>query len=63
MYFLLSGHIRDRNICPLKRAVRLEGNNATLGTRILNDSGLNVIAANTLTEAAQKIVAAVRAIK
>lgn len=39
--------------------VRLEGNNAKLGAEILNKSGLNVIAADGLTDAAQKIVAAV----
>lgn len=39
--------------------VRLEGNNAELGTKILNDSDLNVIGANGLTDAAEKIVAAV----
>ncbi|MGQ3888396.1 ADP-forming succinate--CoA ligase subunit beta [Legionella sp. CNM-1927-20] len=39
--------------------VRLEGNNATLGAEILNKSDLNVIAANSLTDAAKKIVAAV----
>lgn len=39
--------------------VRLEGNNAKLGADILNQSGLNVIAANGLTDAAKKIVAAV----
>ncbi|KTC94378.1 ADP-forming succinate--CoA ligase subunit beta [Legionella erythra] len=39
--------------------VRLEGNNAELGADILNKSGLNVIAANSLTDAAKKIVAAV----
>lgn len=40
--------------------VRLEGNNAKLGAEILNNSGLNVIAANGLTDAAKKIVAAVK---
>lgn len=40
--------------------VRLEGNNATLGADILNKSGMNVIAANSLTDAAKKIVAAVK---
>lgn len=40
--------------------VRLEGNNATLGAEILNNSDLNVIAANSLTDAAKKIVAAVK---
>lgn len=39
--------------------VRLEGNNAALGAEILNKSGLNVIAASGLTDAAKKIVAAV----
>lgn len=39
--------------------VRLEGNNAKLGADILNQSGLNVIAADGLTDAAKKIVAAV----
>ncbi|HVT62786.1 MAG TPA: succinate--CoA ligase subunit beta, partial [Legionellaceae bacterium] len=39
--------------------VRLEGNNAKLGADILNKSDLNVIAADGLTDAAQKIVAAV----
>jgi succinyl-CoA synthetase beta subunit len=39
--------------------VRLEGNNASLGQEILNNSQLNVIAADSLTDAAKKIVAAV----
>jgi len=39
--------------------VRLEGNNATLGADILNKSDLNVIAANSLTDAAKKIVASI----
>lgn len=39
--------------------VRLEGNNAKLGADILNKSDLNVIAADGLTDAAKKIVAAV----
>jgi succinyl-CoA synthetase beta subunit len=38
--------------------VRLEGNNAPLGSQKLAESGLNIIAANSLTEAAQKVVAA-----
>ncbi|MEI8608516.1 ADP-forming succinate--CoA ligase subunit beta [Enterovibrio sp. Hal110] len=37
--------------------VRLEGNNAELGTQKLADSGLNIIAATSLTEAADKVVA------
>ena len=40
--------------------VRLEGNNAELGSQLLSDSGLNLIAANDLTDAAEKIVAEVR---
>ncbi|MBA2650624.1 MAG: ADP-forming succinate--CoA ligase subunit beta [Legionella sp.] len=39
--------------------VRLEGNNAQLGSDILDKSELNVIAAHSLTDAAKKIVAAV----
>ena len=38
--------------------VRLEGNNAELGTTKLAESGLNIIAATSLTEAAEKVVAA-----
>ena len=41
--------------------VRLEGTNVELGKKIINESGLNVIAANDLADGAQKIVAAVRA--
>jgi len=40
--------------------VRLEGNQAELGSKKLEQSGLNIIAAASLTDAAQKIVAAVR---
>ena len=38
--------------------VRLEGNNAELGSKVLSDSGLNIIAAKSLTEAAQEAVKA-----
>ena len=38
--------------------VRLEGNNAELGREVLANSGLNIIAANSLTDAAQQVVAA-----
>jgi succinyl-CoA synthetase beta subunit len=41
--------------------VRLEGTNVELGKSILTASGLNVIAANDLDDAAQKITAAVAA--
>jgi len=40
--------------------VRLEGTNVELGRKILNESGLNVIAANDLDDAAKKVVAAVK---
>ena len=39
--------------------VRLEGNNAELGSKLLSESGVNIIAANDLTDAANKIVEAV----
>ncbi|MFT7561032.1 MAG: succinyl-CoA synthetase beta subunit [Flavobacteriales bacterium] len=38
--------------------VRLEGNNAEIGTKVLAESGLNIIAATSLTDAATKVVAA-----
>ncbi|MBN7798874.1 ADP-forming succinate--CoA ligase subunit beta [Parahaliea mediterranea] len=38
--------------------VRLEGNNAELGQKVLADSGLNIIAATSLTDAAQQAVKA-----
>ncbi|WP_323060055.1 ADP-forming succinate--CoA ligase subunit beta [Aeromonas hydrophila] len=41
--------------------VRLEGNNAELGARKLADSGLNIIAATSLTDAAQQVVKAAEA--
>jgi len=41
--------------------VRLEGNNAELGAQKLRDSGLNIIAANGLSDAAQKVIQAVEA--
>jgi succinyl-CoA synthetase beta subunit len=40
--------------------VRLEGTNAELGKQIINESGLDVIAANDLSDGAEKIVKAVR---
>lgn len=41
--------------------VRLEGNNAELGAKLLDDSGLKLISAQGLADAAQKVVAAVQA--
>ena len=40
--------------------VRLEGTNVELGKKIINESGLNVISANDLSDGAEKIVKAVR---
>jgi succinyl-CoA synthetase beta subunit len=40
--------------------VRLEGTNVELGKKILNESGLAVIAADDLADAAEKIVKAVQ---
>lgn len=40
--------------------VRLEGNNADIGAKKLSESGLNIIAAKSLTGAAELIVAAVK---
>ena len=40
--------------------VRLEGTNVELGKEIIQQSGLNVIAADNLSDAAEKIVAAVK---
>ena len=40
--------------------VRLEGTNVELGKKIISESGLNVIAADDLDDAAQKIVKAVK---
>ena len=36
--------------------VRLEGNNAELGREVLDKSGLNILAASSLADAAQKAV-------
>jgi len=40
--------------------VRMKGTNEDLGKQILKDSGLPIISANTMAEAAEKIVAAVK---
>ena len=51
------GAVKDAHInVPL--VVRLEGNNAQRGTEILNDCGLEIIAATDLNAAAKKVVAA-----
>jgi succinyl-CoA synthetase beta subunit len=43
--------------------VRLEGNNAEIGAKLLQESGLNIIAANSLSDAAQQVVAAAGGVK
>ncbi|MFD0959466.1 ADP-forming succinate--CoA ligase subunit beta [Paenibacillus chungangensis] len=40
--------------------VRLEGTNVELGKKILNESGLNIVAADSMSDGAQKIVALVK---
>ena len=40
--------------------VRLEGNNAELGAQILRDSGLKLIPADGLADAAEKVVATLK---
>lgn len=42
--------------------VRLEGNNADVGSKLLSDSGLNIIAATGLADAAEKAVKSVEAL-
>jgi len=41
--------------------VRLAGTNVEEGRRILRESGLSLITADTLTEAAERVVAALKA--
>ena len=43
--------------------VRLEGNNAELGAKMLGESGLNIIAAKSFTDAAKKVVEAAANVK
>ncbi len=51
--------IKDSGLAvPL--VVRLEGTKVEEGKKIINESGLNVIAADDLDDAAQKIVKAVK---
>ena len=40
--------------------VRMKGTNEELGRKMLADSGLPIISADTMAEAAQKVVAAAR---
>ena len=50
---------RDLNV-SLPLVVRMQGTNVDQGKKILADSGLPIISAETMAEAAEKIVAAVR---
>ena len=50
------GAVRDVGV-EVPVVVRFEGNNSKQGRQILADSGLNIIAAETLTDAAEKSVA------
>ncbi len=53
--------VRDTGLnVPL--VVRLEGTNVDLGKKIIAESGLRVIAADSMSDAAQKIVSAVRGV-
>ncbi len=47
----------------LPTVVRLEGNNAALGLKMLSESGLNIVPASSFTDAAQKVVAAAANVK
>ena len=52
------GAVQDVHV-DVPVVVRLEGNNAELGSQLLSESDVNIIAATGLTDAAEKIVAAV----
>lgn len=43
--------------------VRLEGNNAEIGAKLLSESGLNIIASTSFTDAAKKVVEAAANVK
>ena len=43
--------------------VRMKGTNEDLGKKMLVDSGLPIISADTMADAAEKVVAAVKAVK
>lgn len=51
------GAVKDVGV-KVPVVVRLEGNNAELGTKVLADSGLNIIAATSLADAADQVVKA-----
>jgi succinyl-CoA synthetase beta subunit len=45
---------------PIPLVVRLEGNNVAAGKKTLAESGLTIISGDTMSDAAQKVVAAVK---
>jgi succinyl-CoA synthetase beta subunit len=47
-------------VTAVKEVVRLEGTNVEQGKKIINESGLNVVSADDLDDAAQKIVKALK---
>lgn len=51
------GAVKDNNL-TLPIVVRLEGNNADLAQKIIQDSGLTIITAHSMAEAAEKVVKA-----
>jgi succinyl-CoA synthetase beta subunit len=50
---------RETNI-PVPLVVRMKGTNEDLGKKILKDSGLPIISAANMADAAQKVVAAIK---
>ncbi len=52
--------VQEENV-TIPVVVRLEGNNAELGAKLLDESGLTLISAQGLADAAEKVVAAVKA--
>ena len=46
--------------CKVPLVVRMKGTNEEIGKKLLADSGLPIISADTMAEAATKIVAAVK---
>ncbi len=52
--------VKETNL-TLPLVIRLEGSNVALGKKIVRESGLDVISADDLADAAQKIVSAVKA--
>ncbi len=52
--------VQETNL-SIPLVVRLEGSNVELGKKLINESGLAVISADSLADGAQKVVAAVKA--